>query len=472
MGNFIQAGIEGKDRDRTKRFLSTVKPFSIVLLSRDFDDLQDLKALLKWIRRLYRIELGIDEPFIAVDQEGGNVARIREIDYLPSNFAMGVMGIDTYSRYSGLIAGYQLMNLGIRWNLAPVLDTASNVDNHIVMERSFGQLVDLVGKLGLSYIEGLQGMGVAATAKHFPGHGYVLEDSHEKLPHDHREINSVFNGALPFKLAAKNGVRATMASHIVYDAIDPDLPASLSSKVYEILRKDFGFEGLAITDSLDMKAISSNFSVREISGLVAKGGPDVIECVDMDMAREFFEELNKKTIHQLQNRTRRIENLIPERKFKFSPPSEVMNWISAGGVRWLRRKNLSPERSLTLIFLNSTFVAEKSWPFKLRSLIEDRIKQLDINLRVTTLDSHRPIRNDQIIIIGKNLHLGEKWQIIGRICEGNDCVFLSTGMPVDSGLLDKRIGYIYSGGEKYESIIAAIFVILGFFDPFVGTSQC
>ena len=169
-GLFLQTGIYGMDRVRSRNIINKIKPGSIILMGRDFTGLDSIRELIKWIFEIYDKELKIARPLIAIDQEGGNVVRIRDLDYLPSNYALGVLGSKAVSRYSGMLTGYQLYSLGIEWNLAPVLDTFSNPDNPIVMERSFGSDPELVSDLGDSYIEGIQSAGVSATAKHFPGH--------------------------------------------------------------------------------------------------------------------------------------------------------------------------------------------------------------------------------------------------------------------------------------------------------------
>ena len=209
------------------------------------------------------IEKGIAPPVFAIDQEGGNVVRIPWLNYNPSNYFLGQVNNEKLTNYVGLVTGSDLYRLGIRWNLAPVLDILNNY-NQVLLERSFGEDVETVAVNGAAYISGLQNQGVAATAKHFPGHGGVLEDSHQTLPRDKRSMNALLNDAFPFKAAIKAGVRAVMLSHVLYEGLDPDNPATLSQKAYDLLRKTFQFNGLVITDSVDMKAVSQNYSTTEI----------------------------------------------------------------------------------------------------------------------------------------------------------------------------------------------------------------
>ena len=288
-GLFLQTGIYGMDRVRSRNIINKIKPGSIILMGRDFTGLDSIRELIKWIFEIYDKELKIARPLIAIDQEGGNVVRIRDLDYLPSNYALGVLGSKAVSRYSGMLTGYQLYSLGIEWNLAPVLDTFSNPDNPIVMERSFGSDPDLVSDLGDSYIEGIQSAGVSATAKHFPGHGFVKEDSHLKLPVDSRDEESVMESSKPFSRAIRSGVKSIMVSHVKFDKLDSDFPASLSKNIINRLRNDLNFKSVIITDSLDMKAITSNYSASEFTKLAYSAGADILECVDPELALEVYE---------------------------------------------------------------------------------------------------------------------------------------------------------------------------------------
>ena len=149
--------------------------------------------------------------------------------------------------------------IGIRWNRAPVLDTLTNKENFSILERSLSEYVDNVSRNGSSFIMGLQDFGVSATAKHFPGIGSVFEDPHEKLPRDLRNIHSIWNTMKPFIDAINIGVKSIMVSHVLVKEIDQDFPISLSQKSYNLIRKELGYDGILITDSLDMKAISTKY---------------------------------------------------------------------------------------------------------------------------------------------------------------------------------------------------------------------
>jgi len=285
-GSIIQSGLRGfADIETSLKAIKKLLPFSIVLFRSDFSKEEDLKQLINNINHLYRIEAGIDPPIIAVDQEGGNVVRIPWLDYNPSNFFTGSFNNLNFTLYIGRLTGSQLYNRGIRWNLAPVLDILNGY-NQVILERSFSEKVEAVAEHGAYYIKGLQEAGVAATAKHFPGHGSVLDDSHLVLPKDSRGFSAVMNDAYPFISAIESHVRSIMLSHVLYDSIDPDYPASLSEKVQNILRDELKFNGVILTDSVDMKAVSANYTISEIVKKSVGNEADVIEIADLNRGLE------------------------------------------------------------------------------------------------------------------------------------------------------------------------------------------
>ncbi len=463
-GLFLQTGIYGTDRARSRNIISKIKPGSIILMGRDFTGLDSIRELIKWIFEIYDKELKIARPLIAIDQEGGNVVRIRDLDYLPSNYALGVLGSKTVSRYSGMLTGYQLYSLGIEWNLAPVLDTFSNPDNPIVMERSFGSDPELVSDLGDSYIEGIQSAGVSATAKHFPGHGFVKEDSHLKLPVDSRDEGSVMESSKPFSRAIRAGVKSIMVSHVKFDKLDSDSPASLSKNIIGRLRNDLNFKGVIITDSLDMKAITSNYSASEFTKLAYSAGADVLECVDPELALEVYDSLESVAREGAQDRSRRIENLRCHVVGTFKPPSEIMNWISVQAVRWLRKKNLRADNRLAIVPLRSRGDV-KEWPYNMYNNVCSHLTSLGIECYVRYIDDEWNFSNEEIIFFGKNLHLNGNWKRVNQLAKNNNCCFVSVGVPNDKELIDTQVGYIASYSEKYESTITAVYSILGLYEP-------
>lgn len=193
---------------------------------------------------------------IAIDYEGGTVYTPVTLGfpYLPTNMMLAAANNmeDTITLF--YIVALELKSVGVNINFAPVIDVNINPANPIIGVRSFGSDTQLVGKMGLALITGMQKAGVMAVAKHFPGHGETYQDSHLALPHllvDEEEFRRVH--LPPFKLAVDNGVMGVMTAHIVYDFMDKENAATFSPAILKgLLREEMGFKGIVVSDSLDM----------------------------------------------------------------------------------------------------------------------------------------------------------------------------------------------------------------------------
>jgi beta-N-acetylhexosaminidase len=218
---------------------------------------------------------------LAVDQEGGQVARLRQgFTELPPMRAVGATGSATLARELGTLVGRELRAVGFDMNYAPVLDIDTNPANPIIAARSFGRTPELVTELGLALIDGLQAAGVAACGKHFPGHGDTSQDSHLELPMLPHAMDRLERVELaPFGAAAKAGVASFMTAHVIFAAVDPKHPATMSRAVVTgILREKLGYDGLVVTDDVEMKAIADNYGVEEAVLLGLNAGVDHFLC--------------------------------------------------------------------------------------------------------------------------------------------------------------------------------------------------
>ena len=168
--------------------------------------------------------------------------------------------------------------MGVNLNFAPVVDVNNNPDNPVIDRRSFGESPELVSRLGVAYIHGLQRNGVLGTAKHFPGHGDTTVDSHFDLPtvnHDRERIHAL--ELQPFRAAIDADVAAIMTAHIIYHAFDADRPATLSPTILtNLLRNELGFDGLIITDDMEMKAIDDCYRSGEAAVMAVEAGADIV----------------------------------------------------------------------------------------------------------------------------------------------------------------------------------------------------
>jgi len=220
--------------------------------------------------------------FVAVDQEGGPISRLREgFTVFPSNMAVAATGDEENARLAAKITAEELKTLGVNMNLAPVLDVNSNPENPIIGVRSFGSNPDTVARFGLAAMEQYRDSDVIAVAKHFPGHGDTSFDSHSKLPmvaHNIKRLEKI--ELYPFRQAIDQGkVDAIMTAHVEVPALEPrpKLPATLSANILtKLLRQKMGFGGLIVTDSLGMGALDINFGTTRAALRSFLAGADVL----------------------------------------------------------------------------------------------------------------------------------------------------------------------------------------------------
>jgi beta-N-acetylhexosaminidase len=251
----------------------------VILFARNVADPEQVAELVRELQSTAR-SAGHDAPLlVAVDQEGGRVARLREPwTVWPPPRAIGRAGSAEKARRVGAALAAELRACGIGLDFAPVVDVDTNPRNPVIGDRSFGADPDVVGRLGAALIQGLQDGGVAACAKHFPGHGDTEVDSHVGLPvvdHSRSRLEDV--ELRPFRAAIGAGVATVLTAHILFREIDPGRPASLSPELTEgLLRKELGFAGTIVTDDLEMKAVATQWTPGQLAVGAARAGADVL----------------------------------------------------------------------------------------------------------------------------------------------------------------------------------------------------
>lgn len=226
--------------------------------------------------------------FITVDEEGGQVARIANNNNMqttkfPTMEEVGKMDDKEYAFNLGDTIGREIRELGFNVDFAPVADVRTNELNTEIGDRSFGNEPKLVANMVKEVVTGLQGQGVSAALKHFPGHGDAESDSHEGAVNVENDIERLRDVEfVPFKAGIRAGVDFVMISHISISRVTEDtVPASLSSLVLnEMLRMELGFEGIAITDALNMKAITSQYTPKQAAKKAFTAGADVVLMPD------------------------------------------------------------------------------------------------------------------------------------------------------------------------------------------------
>ncbi len=264
-----------------EKMISKYSVGNVILFAENFTTIEDTVKLTHSLQNA----LDSDIPmFISVDQEGGNVVRLSNGCSLPGNMALGAIGTEEAAYQAGVITGEQLGALGVNMNLSPTLDVNNNPSNPVINIRSFSENPDLVAKLGVSMISGINSGNVASCLKHFPGHGDTETDSHYGLPSINKSLEEIKNMELiPFAAAIDNDVDAIMTAHIQFPQIETEkvnglvLPATLSKKIItDLLKDEMGFEGIVITDSMHMEAIVSYFSPKDAAIMAINAGVDIL----------------------------------------------------------------------------------------------------------------------------------------------------------------------------------------------------
>jgi beta-N-acetylhexosaminidase len=220
---------------------------------------------------------------VSIDQEGGRVARLRAahgFTELPPMRRLGQAGDERLAFDAGAMVGRELRAVGIDQDYAPVVDVDTNPLNPVIGDRSLSSRPEEVGRLGAALARGLQSAGVAACAKHFPGHGDTSQDSHLVLPrlaHSLARLQAV--ELPPFTALARAGVAAVMTAHVVLEPLDPLRPATLSPAVLRLLRRTCGFDRVCVSDDLEMKGIAEQVPLDELApGAVAAGVDQLLVC--------------------------------------------------------------------------------------------------------------------------------------------------------------------------------------------------
>lgn len=305
----------------------------VVLLARNLDSTNPdgIRATLTRLQSLSRIPL-----FVAIDQEGGTVNRLRApFHEFPGNMALGATGNPDLAFQQAQAQARELLALGINWNFAPVMDVNNNPDNPIIGVRSYGADPELVAQMGAAAIRGYQQTGILACAKHFPGHGDTAVDSHLALPTiwgDRERLEQI--ELVPFRSAIAAGVGAIMTTHIVFPALDAHRPATISPAILEgLLRQELGYDGLVITDCLEMKAIADTVGTARGAVEALKAGADMVLIAHtLEVQREAVEAIRQAVEsgdlpeHRLNEAVSRV--LAAKQRFVTTqPPAEGTPWL-------------------------------------------------------------------------------------------------------------------------------------------------
>ncbi len=274
-GQRLMVGFDGTTFNADLEFLiAKLKVGGIILFSRNLETPEQIARLCKDCQAAAAAE-GLPPLFVSIDQEGGQVARLKPpFTQFPGLPAMG--GVEDAIDFARVTAA-ELKEIGVNMDMAPVMDVAFPEIESIMAGRSFGGDPQWVANMGVAMIDALQQRGIMAVAKHFPGIGRTVLDSHLTLPDLDVAAEILHETDLvPFRAAVKSRVAGIMLSHIRYLGFDPDWPASLSPAVTaDLLRRRMGYEGVVMTDDLDMGAIKPAYDMETAIGRILSADVDI-----------------------------------------------------------------------------------------------------------------------------------------------------------------------------------------------------
>ena len=278
---FLMAGFEGKSvPPLLAAWLREGTAAGVVLFSRNLEEPKQVKELCREIRAA--AGKGRPAPLIAIDQEGGRVARLKDpgfTQFPPArSYSMFCCHAEKAAEAAGAAIAGELSAVGIGVNFAPVLDVDSNPRNPVIGDRALGGDPETVSRLSVAFQRGSLSRGVLPVGKHFPGHGHTDADSHVELPVVRSSRRTLLGReVLPFRRAIRAGIPALMTAHVLYPALDPEYPATLSRKIISgLLRSSLRFRGVVFSDALEMKAISGRFGIGPAAVMAISSGCDAV----------------------------------------------------------------------------------------------------------------------------------------------------------------------------------------------------
>lgn len=306
-GQLIVTGLEGTSLSPTERdALARAHVGGVIYFRRNIPrttdgavDVPALAALSAAVVEAFASSAGVDggderepvgaAPIVAVDQEGGRVARLgAPFLRLPPMATLGALGDPALITDVARAQARELAAVGITMNFAPVLDVHSRPENPVIGDRAFGTDAVRATEAALAFARGTADRGVLSCGKHFPGHGDTTTDSHLELPrveHPRARLDAV--ELAPFCAAIRAGLPSLMTAHVVYDALDPGVPATLSRRIAtDLLRNELGYGGVLVSDDLEMKAIAASMGADEAAVRAIEAGCDLLLVCTRRGARE------------------------------------------------------------------------------------------------------------------------------------------------------------------------------------------
>jgi beta-N-acetylhexosaminidase len=490
-------GFPGTDPRAASELIQHYHVGGIILFSRNIKNAHHARSVFATLQEL-RQEVSDSPLFIAIDQEGGCVARITDgVTVFPGAMALGAIGSERIAQKVGEITATELSALGINVNFAPVLDICTNPQNPGVGARSFGSDPEMAASLGAAMIRGMQQKGICATAKHFPGLGEATVDSHDELPMVNAMRSYMEKRELvPFESAINANVAFVMTAHCCYPSLDDTrTPSTLSKPILtDLLRKRMGFKGIIITDCLEMAAIEKNWSTPQATVKALQAGADmalichtkdkqvkaiasVMEAVEKGQITADVLDDSANRIASLKNRLRLHDSSAPS---TIRPEKSFSEAIADDAVSILRNEDhviplrLTASEKLAVIvpaFDVLTKVEESAEPHRvLIGELERRHPNL-LYRKITVEPGADEIRDcielgktaDKVLILTYNAHrYPSQMNLVNRLVDvGKQTVVVAVRDPYDLALIAGAKALIATYGFRECSLKALSRVLFG-----------
>jgi beta-N-acetylhexosaminidase len=496
MGQMLVVGFHGHEPPpHILGWLREGRVGGVILFARNIDTPEQVAELTKALHGAAKRPI-----LVAIDQEGGVVARLRGgFTESPGAMALGAADDPMLTEEVSAVLAAEMRALGVNWNLAPAIDLTHNIHNPSVGVRSLGSDPQHVKRHALAQVQGFQGTGVAATAKHFPGKANTPVDPHVQLPVIEGPLDDMWDTDLvPFRAVNDGGVAAVMITHVQFKALEPEYPSTLSPAIIQgLLRRDIGYRGLVTTDCMEMKAVTDAYGPGESAVLAAKAGANVVL---FSHTREHQEAAYDALLDAARTGRLPMEQIdysvdrITEMKRRFAadkrPPLtiirqpkhlETMERAARAGTVLLRDAPgllpLGPETRVTVIEFASSLEKEGLWRGKetaFTALLRDRFHSVEAAL----IDSSAPIGGqlehaerlaegaETLVLATRNAHLYPAQLEATRrlIAAGKPCVLVCLRNPYDAGALEAG-SVLLTLGDAAPSLEAAAEALVGGYIP-------
>lgn len=511
IGQLFMVGFAGTEPSQgIIDMISRYRVGGIILFSRNVRDTRQVLELTRSLQDIAHTAGHRYPLLIAIDQENGMVQRLgRGATQFPGNMALGAVGSEQMVYDVALATGRELRALGLNMNLAPVVDVNNNPANPVIGVRSFGEDPHQVARLAAAAVRGYREAGVIATLKHFPGHGDTAVDSHLSLPTLPFSLQRLENVELvPFRAGIEAGAESVMSAHIAFPAItgQADLPATLAPAIIRgLLREKLGFNGLVISDCLEMQAVAETVGIARGSVLALQAGIDLVlishlysrqqSGIAAVMEAVQLGVLPEETVRQAVERVLLLKS--QHLSWENLPSDSVPSWV--GGAEHRQLRDRAYELSTTLVRNDDGLIPLHLQPHErivvlssakdMRTQAEDRrystvffvesIQQYHANVEPVTIPANitaqealeqvlsATSQTDLILMVTVNAILDvQQTELMRSLLQaGRRVIGLAVGIPYDLLAFPQLRTYLVTYESTDPALAAATRVLFGQVEP-------